>query len=300
MSDSGPEATIYFVANGTAAGDEELRQMVHRLREQDYEIAVRPTWEAGDGQRIVAEAIDADADAVVACGGDGTLHEVVNELMSVGPASRPMMAGLAYGTGNDFLGAIGADPKAGPAVFEQWLQRRPQSIDVGKMNDDYFLNMATAGVGAQVTAATSDKLKDRVGSVAYFVKALGAAFDLETYAVDLTSEDWDWTGEAAFLFVGNGRRAGGGWQFCPAAKVDDGLLDVVVVAAVALPTMASSLREMVQAEAPGDYGPVIYRQVSSLNVEFEGSVPLNLDGEPCQERSLEFSICPKALRFLMP
>lgn len=292
------EATIYFVANGEAAADDELRELVHRLRERDYEVQVRPTWESGDAHRLTIEAIAAGADAVVGCGGDGTLHEIVNAAMS--SESPPIVGGLAYGTGNDFLSAIGIEQRQGPAQFEGWLEDRPTAIDVGVANDGFFLNMATAGVGAQITAATSPQLKDKVGSLAYFVSAIPAAVDLATFGAEIDSPSLQWSGAASFVFVGNGPQSGGGWHFCPAAKIDDGLLDVVIVPDMPLTAMAGELRAMVQAREPGDYGPVIYRQLEALSVEFDRDVPINLDGEPQEGRRFEFGLRPRALRFLIP
>jgi lipid kinase YegS len=292
------EATIYFIANGEAAADEELRELVHRLRARDFDVQVRPTWESGDGYRLAVEAIEAGADALVGCGGDGTLHEIVNAAMEAD--TPPIVGGLAYGTGNDFLSAIGVEKRDGPEQFEEWIDRRPTAIDVGLANDVFFLNMATAGAGAEVTAAASPQLKDKVGSLAYFVSAIPAAVDLPTYAVNIETPQWQWDGEVTFLFVGNGPQSGGGWHFCPAAKIDDGLLDLVIVPTMPLTAMAGELRAMVQARKPGDYGPIIYRQVDGVTVEFDDDVPINLDGEPQSGRRFEFGLEPRRLRFLVP
>ena len=292
------ETTIYFILNGEAAADEELRLLVKRLRKVGYEVEVRATWESGHGVLYAREATRAGADAVVACGGDGTLHEVLNGLMAFD--ERPMMSGLPYGTGNDFLSGIGVESGFAPLEFERWLELSPRSLDVGTVDGRYFLNMATAGSGAEISADASTEFKDIAGGLAYFVRAIPAAFDRPTRSAAITTADFEWEGELAFLFVGNGSQSGGGWSFCPAARLDDGLLDVVVVPERPLREMVRHAREMVQAESPGDYGPIIYRQVERLSVEFDEETPMNLDGEPCPGQSFEFKIIPGAIRFLMP
>src|SRR5690554_2130299 len=153
------DATIYMVFNPTSAADEGMREVVGELREAGYTICPRATWEEGDGARAVAEAAADNAQLVVACGGDGTLHEVANALMDL-EGRRPAMAGLPYGTGNDFLSALGADPKLGAAQLIEWLKTDAWPVDVGRINKHYFLNMATAGVGATITAETSRGFKD--------------------------------------------------------------------------------------------------------------------------------------------
>ncbi len=291
-------ATVFLIMNGEAAEDADLREMVQRLRERNYCIEPRVTWEGGDAGRYTEEACRAGADAIAACGGDGTLHEVVNAMM--GFDKRPMLGGLPYGTGNDFLGGIGVEPRHGPEQFEQWLGLAPTPIDVGYDGERHFLNMATAGVGAEVTAEASRQLKEVAGSFAYFVRGIPAALDIPTRHAIIRAPELEWEGDLAFFFVGNGPRSGGGWRLCPAARINDGLLDVLIVPDMPLREMARHGREMVKAETPGDYGPMKYRQVEWVEVEFDEEVAINLDGEPAGGEEVRFSVVKEAVRFLVP
>ena len=292
------EPTIFMILNSEAAVDDELRQLVADLRVGGYNVDVRVSWEKGHTAKFSDEAIEAEVDAVVGCGGDGTLHDIVNTVMT--GKERPMVAGLPYGTGNDFLRGLGIDLTCAPQEFGVWLETAPTAIDVGRCGERYFLNMATAGVGAEVTAQVSRDFKDVAGSFAYFVSGIPAAFDLPVQQTKIRAPDFDWQGKMAFLFVGNGQYSGGGWRLCPAARIDDGLLDVVIVPEMPLREMARCGRDMVKAESTGDFGPLIYRQVSKLDVEFDDDVPLNLDGEPVEGREFTFSAVEKAIRFLVP
>ena len=293
------DATIYMVFNPTSAADEGMREVVGELREAGYTICPRATWEEGDGARAVAEAAADNAQLVVACGGDGTLHEVANALMDL-EGRRPAMAGLPYGTGNDFLSALGADPKLGAAQLIEWLKTDAWPVDVGRINKHYFLNMATAGVGATITAETSRGFKDVAGSLAYFVKAIPAAFDMPVHHLSARAPKLEWEGEAAFIFVGNGPQSGGGWHFCPAAEVDDGLLDLVIVPAMGITEMVRQMRELVNQPDAGDCHDIIYRQVNEAHLRFDDEVPLNLDGESFPGQEFEFSVIPGAFSFLGP
>ncbi|WP_230467809.1 YegS/Rv2252/BmrU family lipid kinase [Lujinxingia vulgaris] len=293
-------ATIYMVLNPSSAADEALRELVSELREGGYRVCPRCTWEEGDGARAVAEAAADNAQLVVACGGDGTLHEVANALMTLDAAQRPAMAGLPYGTGNDFLTALGVDPKSGAAQLADWLGGEPWPVDVGRINDRHFINMATAGVGATVTAETSRGFKDVAGSLAYFVKAIPAAFDMPVHHLNARAPGLEWEGEAAFIFVGNGPQSGGGWNFCPAAQIDDGLLDLVIVPAMGLTEMIAQMRELVKQPDAVDCHDIIYRQVKEAHLRFEEEVPLNLDGESFPGQEFKFSVIPGVLSFLGP
>lgn len=294
------DATMYLVLNPGSAADEDVREVVSVLRDAGYTVCPRPTWEEGDGARAVQEAAADKADLVVACGGDGTLHEVANALMALDEAQRPAMAGLPYGTGNDFLTALGVDPKGGAVQLASWLGGEPWPVDVGRINDRHFINMATAGVGATVTAETSRGFKDVAGSLAYFVKAIPAAFDMPVHRLQARAPGLEWEGEAAFIFVGNGPQSGGGWNFCPAAEVDDGLLDLVIVPAMGLTEMFRQMRELVNQPEATDCHDIVYRQVKEAHLRFEEEVPLNLDGESFPGQEFAFSVQPGAIAFLGP
>ncbi|RDV36580.1 lipid kinase YegS [Bradymonadaceae bacterium TMQ3] len=293
------EAAIYMVLNPSSAADDALRELVGELRQKGYRVCPR-CREEGDGARAVREAAEDGAELVVACGGDGTLHEVANALMALDEAQRPAMAGLPYGTGNDFLGALGVDPKESPAQLAGWLDEETWPVDVGRINDRHFINMATAGAGATVTAETSRGFKDVAGSLAYFVKAIPAAFDLPVHHLNARAPGLEWEGEAAFIFVGNGPQSGGGWSFCPAARVDDGLLDLVIVPAMGLSEMVRQMRELVSQPEATDCHDIVYRRVKEAHLRFEEEVPLNLDGESFPGREFAFSVRPGALAFLGP
>ena len=293
--------TVLLIMNGEAAADDELRETVAHIRDRGFEIEVRVTWESGDAHRYAAEfgGGSSGVDAIVACGGDGTLNEVINAVMKLD--ERPMIGGLPYGTGNDFLRGLGIEPRHAVEQFETWLDIPPTAIDVGCANGTYFLNMASAGIAAEVTAEASREFKEVAGSFAYFVRAIPAAFDIPAHRAKISGgEELDWTGDLAFCFVGNGQQSGGGWRICPAARLNDGLLDVVIVPSMPLREMARHGREMVKAEAPGDYGPLVYRQIEAFSVQFEETVPMNLDGEPVDGERFEFRAMPEAIRFLVP
>ena len=292
------EVTIWLILTVEAADDDELRDVVDRLRRRHYEVEVRVVWEGEQARMFARKAAENGVDALVGCGGDGTLHELVNGVMEVD--DPPIVAGLPYGTGNDFLRSLGIGPRPEPSRLETWLDLSPTMIDLGATDDRYFVNMATAGVGAEVTAEVSRQLKDVAGSFAYFVRGIPAAFDLPVRATRIDGPGLDWEGQLAFLFVGNGRQSGGGWTLCPAARLDDGLLDVVIVPDMPIREMARYGREMVKAGTTGDFGPLVYRQVEQLTVEFDGDTPLNLDGEPVEGNRFEFRAVEKALRFLVP
>src|SRR5262249_50443210 len=146
---------VHLILNGKVANNDALRAAVIRQREAGHRIEVRVTWEKEDARRFVSEADEADL--LIAAGGDGTLNEVVHGLMGASIDARPVLGVVPLGTANDF--ATGCDiPRDPEKALALCMEGDAVPIDVGKANDHWFLNAASAGFGAEVTATTSPDL----------------------------------------------------------------------------------------------------------------------------------------------
>src|SRR5712692_3171358 len=157
---------VQLILNGKAAGNNALRTAVARQRAVWHSIEVRVTWEKGDARRFVSEA--GEVDLLIAAGGDGTLNEVVHGLMGLSRDARPVFGVVPLGTANDFATGceIPRDPETALALC---MEGEAVPIDVGKANEHWFLNAASIGFGAEVTATTPPELKRLLGHAAYTV-----------------------------------------------------------------------------------------------------------------------------------
>lgn len=149
------ERRALLILHGKQALNEAVRAAVESKREQGWELAVRLTWEGGDAERLVEEALANGYKQIIAGGGDGTLRDIAQAL-----AAHPGKASLVLlplGTANDFSRAAGVPLE--PAEALELLDVPARDIDLGQVGDQIFLNMATGGFGSQVTANTSEDLK---------------------------------------------------------------------------------------------------------------------------------------------
>jgi len=149
------ERKALLILHGKQALNEAVRTAVEHKRKQGWELAVRLTWEAGDAQRLVGEALDAGFRQIIAGGGDGTLRDIAEAL-----AAHPHKASLVLlplGTANDFSRAAGIPLEPDEAL--ELLEAPAHDIDLGEVGGQIFLNMATGGFGSKVTANTSEDLK---------------------------------------------------------------------------------------------------------------------------------------------
>jgi len=281
-----------LILHGKQALNEEVREAVEQRRKQNHPVAVRVTWEAGDAQRLVEEALAEGYTQIVAGGGDGTLRDVAQALSGVKGVSLALMP---LGTANDFARAAGVplEPAAALALLDQ--PARP--IDLGKVGDQVFLNMATGGFGSQVTANTSEDLKKVLGGAAYLFTGLSRFSELRSARGSLKGPDFHWEGDLLALGIGNGRQAGGGHVLCPQALADDGLLDVSILPA---PTeLVSTLRSLLT-DGLGLDNLFIRARLPWVEIQSAEGLDINLDGEPLSGASLRFEAVNQALSVHLP
>jgi YegS/Rv2252/BmrU family lipid kinase len=194
---------VQLILNGKAAGSDALQTAVARQRAAGDSIEVRVTLEKADARRFVAEA--GEVDLLIAAGGDGTLNEVVHGLMDLSKVARPVLGVVPLGTAND--SAIGCGiPRDPEEALTLCMEGEGVPVDVGKANEHWFLNAASIGFGAEVTASTPPELKRLLGQAAYTMMGAILGTNIQHYQGRLTLPDYEITGTGPMAIVGNGVR----------------------------------------------------------------------------------------------
>ena len=286
-----PKALL--ILHGKQALNEDVRSAVQARRALGWELAVRVTWEGGDAQRLVHEALDDGYTHLIAGGGDGTLRDVA-EAMALAKTDTSLVL-MPLGTANDFAKAAGVP--LDPAQALALLDVPPKAIDLGQVGGQIFLNMATGGFGSQVTANTSEELKKVLGGAAYLFTGLTRFSELKAAYGELEGPDFHWKGELLALGIGNGRQAGGGHVLCPEALADDGLLDVSILPAPQ--EVVGTLRELMN-NGWGLDAMFVRARLPWVDIKVAQGLYINLDGEPLEGDDLHFKALPKALRVHLP
>ncbi|WP_338557132.1 lipid kinase YegS [Erwinia sp. E_sp_B04_7] len=284
------------ILNGKGAGNEALREAIFKLREEGYPIEVRVTWEQGDGERYVKEAVELQAATVVAGGGDGTINEIATALAVLDEAHRPVLGIVPLGTANDFATSAGI-PEEMENALRLAIVGKATPVDIARVNQDrYFINMATGGFGTRITTETPEKLKSALGGVSYFIHGLMRMDTLKADSCELKGPDFSWKGDALVIGIGNGRQAGGGQRLCPTALINDGMLELSIVTSnEILPTLLNSVI------GGDDENPNITRaSLPWLEITAPHEMTFNLDGEPLSGTSFRIEILPNALSCRLP
>ena len=301
-----------LIVNGKAAGNPELRDAVAALRAEGVEISVRVTWESGDAERYVAEAIADGVGTVVAAGGDGTLSAVATTLAmrEADAATLPALALVPMGTANDFAAAAGIPMEAAaalalardvPARAVDLLRIESRTREAGATPVTHWCaNLASGGFGTQVTVETSEGLKKILGGLAYLVTGIASLGRIDPIRARMRGPDFAWSGDFIALGVGNGRQAGGGQVLCPGAVLDDGRLDLTVV-----PSLEGEVGATVATLLTRGRQAALERVAVRARlpwVELEGDAPfvLNLDGEPVESDRFRIDCVAARVRMHLP
>lgn len=244
------------------------------------------TWVAtarpGHATELAARAGADGGATVVAVGGDGTVHEVVNGLMQVDAARRPAMGVVPLGSGNDFAFGAGV-----PADAEQALRRVLQGgrrrVDVASVTDgqgrrEYWDNSLGIGFDAAVNIQ-SRRIHRLHGFAMYLTATLRSILsNFDSPHMSLTVDGRTWEQPVLMLTLGNGPREGGGFRTTPAARMDDGKLDYVVIDPVSRLTMLRVLPTVMQG-THGRFPFVRLGTFTRLHLRADRALPVHSDGE---------------------
>ncbi len=260
-------------------------------------IDVHRSAARGDMERQVRAAVDQGADKIIVAGGDGSVHETVNGIMS---ATRAGAFGLIpTGTGNDFAKAAGipVDWESATRLLADRIvsDSPPRRIDVGRVNDRYFANGTGIGFDAKVSRI-AEEFTWPIGDLVYLVAVLRAMADgIITPDMKITTGELSWEGPLTLANVSNGAWVGGMFHIAPMAELADGRLELVVVTPVSGIRILQLLPKLIGGRHL-DEPEIFHAPVTSVSISSAAPVPSHLDGEaqPMQS-SFDIEILPGAL-----
>jgi len=289
---------ITIILNGKKAGLPSVREAISIFRKEVDGVQVRVTYEYGDVERFVTEAIQNGVKRLIIGGGDGSVNEIVNAMAKLPRAKRPELAILPLGTANDFATACGIPLESLDAL--RFAASNPSiPVDIVMANDRHFVNMATAGFGAHVTAETPVELKNFLGGGAYTLTGVLKAMDFVPYSSTITTPHGSFRSHNFIASaICNGKQAGGGQVLAPNALINDGLLDVVSISPFMLADIPQVLDEIRNPSSEGTF--IRCSQTPWMESESEEFIPVNLDGEPYISHKIRFEVVPSAIDLILP
>jgi len=296
----------HLIYNPTA-GPRNVRRALKRvrsyLRRRGWSVELRLTKRPGDAVRLAHAAAQAGCDVAIAAGGDGTISEMVNGLVG----TQTALGVLPVGTGNLWAKQLGISTHtlthpwrlqdAADALVEGTI--RP--VDVGQVNDRYFLCWAGIGLDAQVTAEMEPRPRHtkRLGALPYAIAAILVARDFHGVRTRVSLDSNVVRGRTLLILVSNIQQYGGVFNVACEARMDDGLLDVFVFKGLGFPYAVRHLVKIISRRHLQD-PQIVHRQARHIEVWTEWAVPVQADGDPIGTTPVTLRVAPLALRVLVP
>ena len=298
---------IKLILNPTANHGRSLQQAADlRSLMTNHNADWAGTEYPGHAAELARQAGEQGYDLVVAVGGDGTVHEVVNGLMQVPPESRPALGIVPLGSGNDFAHILNLPVEPGEALLSA-VNGQPHSLDVGSVRDEndrleYFNNTIGMGFDSVVNLYTR-RITVIHGFLMYFIALIMTIFrhfDPLDLHVETDQETWDL--KSLMLALGNGPREGGGFIITPDAKLDDGLLNYVTIKKISRLMMLRLVPEVMRG-THGRFKQVRMGTCRRMNVTSQQPLYIHCDGEiyagfGTDVRKLAIQILPNSIFFL--
>ncbi|MEK3913010.1 diacylglycerol kinase [Paenibacillus sp. FSL H7-0331] len=266
---------IYNPTSGREEMRKRLPEILQQLERGGIETSTHATIGEGDATLAAADAVERGFEIIIAAGGDGTLYEVINGVAE--KAYRPPIGILPLGTTNDFARALNI-PRSWEGAVDVILQQHAQYIDVGKMDQRYFINIAGGGSLTELTYEVPSKLKTMIGQMAYYMKGLEKLPRLSPIELYIRTDDNDFHEEVMLFLISNSNSVGGFERLAPDASLNDGLFDVLILKKCNLAEFIRVVSLALRGEHLGDPN-IIYLQTRSIQVSSPDYVQINLDGE---------------------
>ena len=297
-----PIRRFYVVLNPAAGRGAAAR--ARNLVEREFartgaECTVAETARRGHAAELAEAAAREGWPAVVAAGGDGTVHEVVNGLMRAAEGGPSVPLGIVgLGSGNDFARLAGA-PADPAAAVRRTATAEPRAVDVGRVGGEWFTN--GVGIGLDARVAIEVERRRRFRGLAMYLHALAGV--LRTFRPPRITVEIDGErvaeGPMTLVTVGNGGRHGGGFWICPDARIDDGVLDVCTCEGLGTLGILGFLPRVMRGTHVGARCVRMHR-ARRVRVTSPDPLPVHADGEIVAEdaHELEIEIFPGRLLVL--
>ncbi|HAW91636.1 MULTISPECIES: lipid kinase [unclassified Arsukibacterium] len=274
--------------NGQA---EELEAVIQLLRASGFDIQVYLSENEAQMDAQIANYQHDDGIVIIA-GGDGTISSALQAIYT----HQRTLAILPLGTANDLARSLGV-PQDLAGAAQVIINAKRERINLAKVNDKLFINVAHIGLGVDVTHELTPETKKYFGVFAYLGAFFSAIKRNRSFKINLKADDWNYSVRAIHLAVGNGRFYGGGNIVDNASTLLDGQLSLFCIKPQRwwqLLLLGPSLRngDLRTAER------VICKTARKISINTTKPIELNADGEYKTKTPAEFAVIPEAIEVI--
>jgi diacylglycerol kinase (ATP) len=278
---------ILIILNGVSRKKKKFYASILPILQKRFQVTVAETTYAGHAQHLAAQALSQKFDCVLAAGGDGTLHQVINGLLNTNiNYAIPSVGLIPLGSGNDFATTCGLTDQG--ELLQKLLEANsPKPIDVGKIicrdvqgNEvvKCFVNACSIGMGPATVLRMEKSPKWLGADLRYFISILHTFFTHMPQAVHVKTNSWEWSGKVRVLAIANGKSFGNKIFIAPDAKPDDGLFNTFLAGEVTLAKFLWFL-QLLKRKNKITHSMVGYSEVAEVEMSSPKKVAIEGDGE---------------------
>ena len=221
--------------------------------------------------------IDDTYEHLLLAGGDGTIDIIINTMKRLN-IDLPVGI-LPVGTANDFAHSLGLSFDIKQAL-ENIINSKPKAFDIGKINDKYFINVASSGMFTDVSQKINPDFKNYMGKVAYYITGIEQALHLRAFNIKVKSEEVEYKGNMYLMLVFNGKTAGN-LNLAYKAQLDDGYLDVIIFKDMPIPKSIPVFINVLRGEhlEKSNEEDILYFKTKEIHIECMDELVTDIDGE---------------------
>lgn len=288
---------IFNPSSGRQSTERKLDRLCKLLLDDGYLVNKFITKKKDDAMLETIKACKEDWDIIIVSGGDGTVNEVAK---GIAKSERKIpVAILSSGTVNDFANYMEI-PKNINEFYEMIKREKFIDVDLGKVNDEYFVNVAAGGILSNVGYQVLPETKMVLGRLAYYIEGLREITlqNLESINLNIESEEYSLNEEVLLFIVSNSSSIGGFKKLAPEADVLDGLLDVVIIKKSGVQDLANIFINIFSG-GHVNHPNVLYFKSKKVELKTNRDVPIDLDGEYGGKLPATFEVVPNAFRIII-
>lgn len=286
----------YNPVSGDAMFKKKLDDIISQFQEQDCIIMPYRTRKEKSDPFFANCVRDLNADGVIAAGGDGTLHKIIN--MTLKEKLNVPIGIIPSGTSNDFASYLKIDTDLNKYI-QSIIEGKTQYVDVGRVDDEYFINVVSAGMMTSVAHEVDTRLKNNFGKLAYYFRGLGELPKFRGLDFTIETDDEIFQEKIFFVLVVNSPVVASFKNISDDAKIDDGKLDMILLRQCNIPELMKVIADTVSGKLVLDNKNIIYKQSTFFKFSCSDDVESDLDGELGPQLPLTVHTVPNALKMFV-
>lgn len=282
---------IYNPVSGHAVLRKKLDSMIAAFQKRGAMLI--PYRTEIDNKELPHFLREAAPDGVISAGGDGTLHEVVNIVLK-NELDLPIGV-VPSGTSNDFASYLHVKENLGE-YLDKIVAGKTKKFDVGSIVDEYFINVASAGMFTSIAHEVDPRLKNAMGKMAYYVRGFAQMPLAKSVAINVKADGKEYQEDAFLFVVANSDIVGSMRHIAEEARVDDGKLDLLLVKKCGLKDLMSITKDLFEGKPVSKRKEILYVQAKCFEISAKAPLESDLDGEKGPLLPLKIETIHKAVQ----